>query len=398
MPNIEDNEPLLSARFHQGGVADRSGGAQLQSQTLSEAAGDVSFGGPTADFVHYGVINGDFAAGPTADPTGNIETVNNPMPNWSGPTQVSGGAITCQWVVDATNPSGYALRFTLNTGAASDEAYMEQIVKIGSSKARAVGLVLFGQAAFTSGTASNGALTTSLQYLTAAGATTGTATTTSTALSILSGGFYSPTLPPVRADAAYLRVRVGVKRDAAATTETAIVDFSDVRLVKGGPYVVMPDLGDPTKANGYMYQTGGVVVLQPVNGTGSTLSLNTAGMATWTGGIRNTAYITPTISANQNDWAPTGYATARGIWVTCSGASRTVTGISATGFADGQEFYVAALSNDLVLAHASASSTSGNRFACPGGANYTVRTGGGVWVVYNPSASVLANPFRVLAG
>jgi hypothetical protein len=82
--------------------------------------------------------------------------------------------------------------------------------------------------------------------------------------------------------------------------------------------------------------------------------------------------------------------------MTVSGATRTITGFDATAFVDGQEFSILAITNDLVLADKSASSTSGNRIGCPGAANFTIRAGGGITLVYDATLSA-ANPFRVLS-
>lgn len=135
MPEQEVITPNLSERVAQLGVADAMGGVAYTGIADSSTAGEIAFGGPTADFILYGVVNGAFAQGPP-DPTGNIEPVNNPLPYWYGPVQVSGGAITCQWVVDASSPSGQNLRFTINAGAAADEAYFEQIVSVGGTRRR----------------------------------------------------------------------------------------------------------------------------------------------------------------------------------------------------------------------------------------------------------------------
>lgn len=115
--------------------------------------------------------------------------------------------------------------------------------------------------------------------------------------------------------------------------------------------------------------------------------------------ISRGANITYVISANQNDWAPAGIATASYVFVNQSAGSFTITGISATGFVEGQLLVLmpgGGAGNTLTLAHASASSLSGNRFSCPTGVNFGVRNQGAVMIMYSPSRNA-ANPFQLIA-
>jgi hypothetical protein len=85
--------------------------------------------------------------------------------------------------------------------------------------------------------------------------------------------------------------------------------------------------------------------------------------------------ISPSITADQNDWAPTGLATATVIRVTTD-AERTVTGL--TGGTDGRIIIVRNVgSNPLVLSDENAASAAANRFqigARSPSSRYSVRT------------------------
>jgi|SRR3990167_4720362 len=83
-----------------------------------------------------------------------------------------------------------------------------------------------------------------------------------------------------------------------------------------------------------------------------------------------------TISADQNDWNPSGLATAQIIRISAVGATRTITGIVAQPA--GTFLYLINVGNETItLAHQSASSVAANRLICPnvGNRNLTVRFG-----------------------
>jgi hypothetical protein len=330
---------------------------------------------------------------------------------------VSGGAITATWVADASSPSGQNLRFTINPGAASDEAYFEQIVPIGGSRERTLGSVV--RAALycvsISGGTAQGYI--ALHYLTATGTTVGNATEATTDMSgVGSPGLFdayghatSSASPP--STAYFLRIRVGVRRNTMAVSDSAVINLSDIRGAQATPFLLIAESSLPSAtAPGLITQEAGSIVVAPGGGSGGRVAFNSVGGITTEGEsylqttILQSALIAnniigATVSAGQNNWAPAGVTTCAVISVDVSGATRTITGIDATGWTDGQRITIMARNNDLVLAHGSASSTSGNRFACPGLANYTIRSGGGVDVVYSPAAAVAGgNAFRVVAG
>lgn len=113
------------------------------------------------------------------------------------------------------------------------------------------------------------------------------------------------------------------------------------------------------------------------------------------GTIGDNNYSTPTISADQNNYSLGGKTV---ILPTISGATRTVTGFDSTGLTEGTLIFINtnASGQAMILAHASASSTSGNRFGCPGGVDLTVPAGSGIIIQYLPSFAA-ANPFRIIA-
>lgn len=265
MPDWE-SQPLLSGSVARSIASDD--GTVLISSAYDDPTQNID---PRyTDFVLYGVYNGAFARGPRFDPYGPIDE-NNPLPDWDGPTQVSGGAITAAWVDDASSPSGHNLRFTINPGAAGDEAYFEQVVPVAGTRLQRFGT--YQRASFYRVTASGGAplATVSGQYLKAdRTTTTGSSYSATKTLSadatlyavsaVASGG------PP--ADAYFLRIRIDVQRNTMATTDTATVDITDVREDRGGAVVLVPDSADPTKAPGQVYQLSGFMYASPGDGTG----------------------------------------------------------------------------------------------------------------------------------
>lgn len=94
----------------------------------------------------------------------------------------------------------------------------------------------------------------------------------------------------------------------------------------------------------------------------------------------------PSISANQNDWTPTGLAPGVIIRPNLNGASRTITGILAQ--ANGSVIYLkAGGANTIILSHESASSLVANRISCPGAVNYTITDRAGVALWYTTTGA-----------
>jgi len=114
-----------------------------------------------------------------------------------------------------------------------------------------------------------------------------------------------------------------------------------------------------------------------------------------TGTVSFTGIITPTqITANTNDYAPTGFSTAA-ILRLSTDASRQLTGLA--GGATGRTVWLMnSGSNPLVLKNQSSSSTAANRFALD--ADTTLYAGGAVQLWYDATASRWQTMGNVLAG
>lgn len=118
---------------------------------------------------------------------------------------------------------------------------------------------------------------------------------------------------------------------------------------------------DPT--NGVRFYTGASSVLA--------ITLSPAGDTAVAGAVFETGVITPsTITADQNDYAPAGFATAKVVRLTHNntGASRSITGLA--GGASGRRVTLCNVNGSsaesLVLISESASSSAANRFGTQG--------------------------------
>lgn len=119
-----------------------------------------------------------------------------------------------------------------------------------------------------------------------------------------------------------------------------------------------------------------------------TLGEQNADNVSLTGLVKFTGSINPTISANTNDWAPTGVATANVILVNAT-ASCTATGLLA-GVDKQIVLMVNTGTNTFSLAHESSSSTDVNRFHVPAGAAgaiFNLAIGCGVYLMYDGTLS-----------
>lgn len=89
------------------------------------------------------------------------------------------------------------------------------------------------------------------------------------------------------------------------------------------------------------------------------------------------------LTANTNDWSPTGLSNARYIFVSTD-ASRDLTGIDAQYFNTGQRITLVNVgTQNLVLKHNNAGSAVANRFFLTGAADVTVPTFGSTTVIYD---------------
>lgn len=231
------------------------------------------------DFVNAGVFNGNFRLGPP-DPSQNIDVASstsgsNFMRGWRF-VQSSNTNITLKQVRDASSASGSNLRFTFGAGAASDAAYIEQLVDIGGNRQRQVGDILRASAALVSG--ANVFLRLRMQYLNVDGGiagmpaesvSSGVPAAASWTQAWAAGSGSSNTPPP--AGARYLRLRVEAYRSSGSSA--AAIDLYDVRRDRGIPYVVIPDR-DAAYQAGYLAQANGFPsVYAPKAGAGTLMPL-----------------------------------------------------------------------------------------------------------------------------
>jgi hypothetical protein len=98
--------------------------------------------------------------------------------------------------------------------------------------------------------------------------------------------------------------------------------------------------------------------------------------------------ITDTIAADQNNYAPTGIASAAFVQVTATGAQRTITGFAVSGAVEGQTFiFVNTGGQNIVLAHNSGSSSAGNLINTHTSLDFTLAPGEGV-LLFRTAAAV----------
>lgn len=458
MPDWEDL-PLLSDAVAQR--ADDAGNI-LGANPIDAAS--VNIDPRISDFILYGVFNGAFARGPVLGLNSYIGD-DNPLPDWTGPTQVSGGAITCQWVADSSSPSGYNLRFNIAAGAAGDEAYVEQIVPVGGDRAQR--LLIAWATNFYRVSASGGTPrgTWEFQFLKADNTTTGTAVSSSLTLSGDATLYDTSTAGMVPTDAVYVRMRLGVRRNTMAATDSALVDLLSVRSYRASSRTRLPDNTDSTATPGLLYQdSGSVYLIRSGTGTSATsrhISIgstdlyfqngnvsyalldgngfavgqvplllneqaapatpssgfyslypktdgilygkNDSGTETPLGGGfpgSTPTFVRPTITANQNNYGPTGLANRVFLEIDCNGSGKTITGWDASLFLEGHIFFVRAIglgAGVLTISHHSASSSAGNRIKTPNsGAAFTIDFNDIACFVYLPTLDS-TNPFMILS-
>jgi hypothetical protein len=246
-----------------GNVTDEFGNIIISADNDGDITGDAF-----TSFIQYGFWNGDFALGPVEGTGVEIDQNNEArrMPYLTGPVQVSGQSVYVTWELDSTVPSGYVLRFHLPPGAAGDEAYMEQIGPVGGDFGRATGGIVRYVAQSSGGvTTLTGFVAT--QYLKADGTTTGASRESAVAglIALPAYNFVATTAgvsPP--ADARYLRIRFGIRRGAALTSDSASIDFANIRQDIARPYVLLAEQAQPTLfAPGRVSQSAGTIQITP---------------------------------------------------------------------------------------------------------------------------------------
>lgn len=217
-----------------------------------------------------------------AQGVGTLIGTDNPLPYWTGPTQASGNAVSCEWVENSAAPSGHVLRFTFGPGSAFDEAYVEQTVPIGGSRSAVIGHIARASYLASGGYTGTLSFTVAVAYLDADGDVVGSEETALGANP--ASGDVDQThqeIPTVSVttdltDVASLRIRLTVNRTGAVGTP--VLDVADVRLDAGHPYIVIPDLLART-ANwrpSHLVQSGGVVEIRPQGALTGKLSISSS--------------------------------------------------------------------------------------------------------------------------
>lgn len=228
------------------------------------------FGASFEDRVNYNLYNGVFAKGPplvgtNLTPFGGVGS--NFMPNWRF-VQSSNTAITASHVRDTLSPSGSNVRFTFASGAASDEAFVEQYAFMGGARDRVFATAV--RASFVN----NGATTFTGwmqgQYVNVDGTIVGSSVSASS--TVASGASYNPYVamgsPP--ATAYSLRVRAGARRGATATSATGSLDLASIRLERTMGRLLLPEETSPsTYSAASIRQASSIVVIDPARGDGT---------------------------------------------------------------------------------------------------------------------------------
>lgn len=91
------------------------------------------------------------------------------------------------------------------------------------------------------------------------------------------------------------------------------------------------------------------------------------------------------IGANQNDYSPTGHATAFVERWSSGATPRTITGLDANG--QPRPMIINYGSSTLTFAHQSGSSAAANRFVCPGNVDFSLAAGACVELVRDSVSS-----------
>lgn len=231
----------IPGQLTQGTITDDQGNPMLS--TILNAA--TAIGSAVRRFIQAGVWNGDFALAPVA-PDSTI-TGTNELPYWTF-TEVSGTAIKFTSSADVSNGSGRVIKIDMAAGSAGDDAYLQQLVPVPTSRGQSY---YFEAIATLQGGTLTGTAYVQVQYLRADGSITGgsmenaaLATTRDIPQKTVPAG---PTLNPPT-DAAFMRIRIGLRRGGAAVGATEQTQLVEVRVVFGPSEVLLPDLIVPSAA------------------------------------------------------------------------------------------------------------------------------------------------------
>jgi len=204
-----------------------------------------------SDVIQYGVYNGGFRVGPP-DPSLDVDPApttasSNFVPGWRF-VQSSNTNVTASFVRSTVSASGSNFRFTFdNTGSATDEAYLEQLVDVGGSSTATFADSLFAASATSVGGAPYPTLQLRAQYLDVDGTIIGAESTSSATLWTTGEPRTSLiTMRPAPRRARWLRMRYVAARGSVSTGTSFTVDVYEMRRdrsVRSMP--VMSSRGDP---------------------------------------------------------------------------------------------------------------------------------------------------------
>lgn len=251
-----------------GDLLDDQGNVLLGSGSDSTASG---FGPAIRRYITSGVYNGDFALAPPF-PDSSIVQAWNPLPFWTF-TQAGGVGITAMSEEDPASGSGRILTFQMvGNGSAADDSYIEQLVPINASRSQAYAYRV--RVAFIGGpTVSSAKVYIHAAFVTNDGSTvTGTEATREQTTTVLgadtvfdlsaapgtSDGVIGGQVP---ADAYYIRIRVGYKRDAESTATAETVSVAEVHLITGSSEVMIEDITAPANQPARIIRQSGVTYI-----------------------------------------------------------------------------------------------------------------------------------------
>lgn len=313
--------------------------------TSSDAVGDptnVGLGPAWRRFLTTGVYNSDWASTPPfLDAM--LDNTNNPLPYWTVGGSAYATTIIPYVTVSTFTASGFGLRFAMSTTCVlNDEAYVEQIVPVPASRDRSG--AWFPRAYFkgVSG-AGNFNPFVNGQYLKADGVTTTgslfEATETTFDQTVSTGGIgVSATADPATvapADAAFLRVRVGVRCIASPGGNDTVAEVTEVQMDWARTIIGFADDLIPTNAPATLRQTSSIFQLQLGS---TTFQISPVGHIQWTAEVQNTAFTitnggTATFSNKDLRWQRIGAFVMfhLAFSVTAAGSGASNVGITSTG-------------------------------------------------------------------
>jgi hypothetical protein len=251
MPNeLGSNDGALSS-FKGDIIADTD--APLLS-TQSTGGQSYALGSSLSAGIYTMVQNGTFKATPP-DPDAAISDPDNPLPYFSLESNyVSGVQITATSVEDSTVASGRKIRFTIPVGTAAGQ-YLRLVryVAVPGSVARTFTYQPRSAWKTTSSTTEVVANHQSQFYQGDIATTTGTSQTRASTLTTIAASTWAYELyanpgglPSVPADAAFVRVAVGVTVDTLTTSEWT-VDLHEIRIDHGSIQSLITDQTDPAR-------------------------------------------------------------------------------------------------------------------------------------------------------